>query len=219
MGEYKIKISNIETNSTIKELHRERNLPDRVNDITIRENECKVFTWPRHDEKLDFLNEMIGIKGVYVIYNGVECIYVGQTGAKLGIKNRLRYHKRYKDFVENAKVIVCYEVNEKNDRLLFERIKISQLNPKLNADEKGTAEERTKLFKESVEERVWNILNELAYADLIPIDLSKIPNFEFDKIKKEAIDSDLDTLEEEIMKMLKGESFNIDMFSFIINPQ
>ena len=82
--------------------------------------------------------------GVYVIYSQKDtdnCLYVGKTWDNDGFKGRFTKHKSEKkhwdDFVIDAHSVSLFFIDKDEPQhiLLFERIKIAQLNPLLNRDE------------------------------------------------------------------------------------
>lgn len=83
-------------------------------------------------------------KGVYVIYNfeGIP-LYVGQTGeGNATFKTRLPKETYIKYLRTFSKWVKFYTIEDALTRLLFERIKISQLNPLLNRDPGNLLDER-----------------------------------------------------------------------------
>lgn len=74
-------------------------------------------------------------KGVYIIYSETgEPLYIGSTGNKKGFRGRLSKHHNKELFGLKAEHIKMYYIEDPTARLLFERIKIHQLEPILNRD-------------------------------------------------------------------------------------
>ncbi|MCM3390608.1 hypothetical protein M3649_21220 [Ureibacillus chungkukjangi] len=97
-------------------------------------------------------------EGVYVIYkeDGTP-LYIGTTGNKDGFRGRLRKHNKKKYFLLEAGYIKLYYIANPTSRLLFERIKIHQLEPILNRDFKHLIEitdDYVQNLKEDVAETV-----------------------------------------------------------------
>ena len=75
--------------------------------------------------------------GVYVVYDNDKCLYVGETKSKNGFKGRFKDHYYLKEFRSRATKIIMYIISKEkhNDRVLFEKLKIKELNPILNRAE------------------------------------------------------------------------------------
>ncbi|ARV91517.1 GIY-YIG nuclease family protein [Bacillus cereus] len=200
----KIHIKIEDTNSSVKELHRTR-LPKYTKEIIIDQVEYRVFDWNKQDPKLEFLNDFDNITGVYVVYSHHECMYVGETGYKLGIRNRLRYHEKYKVFMEQATHVICYKIEDTKERLLFERVKISQLSPILNADKKGQVQKVQEKYESITEDRVWDALNEIASISEETYELAINSPLSFEELRKKILDYGFTELNKDIMKILRGE--------------
>ncbi|MEX3624689.1 hypothetical protein [Viridibacillus arvi] len=75
--------------------------------------------------------------GVYIVYDNTNCIYVGETKNSNGFFGRFQNHHYLTEFRTKARRIILYVIDKKydNDRLLFEKLKIKELNPVLNKEE------------------------------------------------------------------------------------
>ncbi|PFR04421.1 hypothetical protein COK31_11160 [Bacillus cereus] len=72
--------------------------------------------------------------GVYVVYRNNKCLYVGETKNKDGFKGRFQNHHYLKEFKVRATKVILYVIDKEkhNDRVLYEKLKIKELNPILN---------------------------------------------------------------------------------------
>lgn len=161
MWRTKSRIDLLEDNTCLNEIHRKRKLPIKNCGKKVNIGPSYVISWKRDDSNYNFLSELKGISGVYVIYDDSGCMYVGTSGGKRGIFNRLRYHEKLTHFKETAELVVCYRFDDKKERLLFEMVKIIQLNPSLNSDEKGLTEELIRKYEDEVEDKIWDIIEQI----------------------------------------------------------
>lgn len=86
----------------------------------------------------DFVSKLpVDKYGVYIVYEEGTCIYVGETRNNEGFKGRFENHHYLDEFNAKATKVVLYQMdrNLDNDRILFEKIKIKELNPILNRAE------------------------------------------------------------------------------------
>lgn len=76
--------------------------------------------------------------GVYVVFENDKCLYVGETKNQKGFKGRFEGHHYLREFRTNATKIILYIIDKEkhNDRVLFEKLKIKELNPILNRTER-----------------------------------------------------------------------------------
>lgn len=72
--------------------------------------------------------------GVYVVYENHKCLYVGETRNQQGFKKRFQGHQYLKEFNARATKVILYVIDKEkhNDRVLYEKLKIKELNPILN---------------------------------------------------------------------------------------
>ncbi|MGE7932353.1 hypothetical protein [Viridibacillus arvi] len=109
----------------------------KVNDKPVEVNfeEGYILDW---NDTNDVLEQLPKDKhGVYTIFEEDKCIYVGKTWATNGFYGRLSAHEKLDTFKKRADKITLFfiEKDNTNEILLFERIKISQLEPILNRDD------------------------------------------------------------------------------------
>lgn len=106
--------------------------------------------------------------GVYVVYDNTNCIYVGETKNSKGFFGRFQNHHYLTEFRTRARRIILYVIDKKNDndRLLFEKLKIKELNPVLN---KAENKKQSLMYTEDVFEYLRDITKTL---------IEKLPNSE-----------------------------------------
>lgn len=118
---------------TIRQINNEDGYDETSVEVEFQEG--PVIQWESTDTVIRSLPD--DKHGVYVIYDDKGCLYVGKTWQGLGFRGRIRTHKNLDVFSAQANFISLFYIDGSNTQqiLLFERIKIAQLNPTLNRDD------------------------------------------------------------------------------------